>query len=276
MSSLFEFEHLRVGELNWHVMHALDTDIVEPLWPGLWELEYGDEPERNPFLSFGVNNGEGESLAVWRALAWTMTEKTNRIGLPAYYRDDAARNLGLGKADAILVPWEYEVDLEHGDFSEANRGFVPARSCVQITPPPETWERDHQGFAGLFELGTFADLTALEHAVGFDATSEISIFGLSGRAATELAQVLRTQARPHLDEVLSEGDVFVDLSVTRDRFPGTHSFLCFAARRDLSAELAAKTDHFESQWATYSREVDGLTDLQDFTTAMTRLLQMPS
>lgn len=276
MSGLFRFEHVRAGGLHWHVMHALGSDIVEPLWPGLWELEYSDDPRLNPFLRFGINNGEGESLAVWRALAWAMTEGTSRVGLPCYYRDDAARNLGKDRTEAILVPWEYEVDLELGRFAEANMGFVPARSCVQISPPPDEWERDHQRFAGLFDLSSFGDLTELERAVGFDATSEISMFGLKTRDASALGSILHSKERPVLSEVLVDGDVFVDLSLTRDRFPGTHSFLSFAAHHDLSSALNEKTLHFESQWATYLREFGDLTTLDGFSTSMERLLRMPS
>ena len=276
MAALFEFEHIRANGLNWHVMHASEVDIVEPLWPGLWELDYGDDPRLNPFLRFGINNGEGESLALWRALTWAMTAGTNRVGLPAYYRDDAARNLGVDRTRTTLIPWEYEVDLEKSTFAEANIGFIRARSAVYINPPPTEWEHDHQRLAGLFDLAAFDDLTQLELAVGFDATSEISVFGVAGGDSRSLGSRLTTDQTPMLSEVLGDRDVFADLSVTRDRFPDTHCYFAFASHQDLTAPLLEKTNHFEAQWATYRSEYAGFTTLEDFADGVERLLRMPT
>lgn len=275
MGALFEFEHFRANGLNWHVMHASDMDIVEPLWPGLWELDYGDDPRLSPFLRFGINNGEGESLAVWRALAWAMTAGTNRVGLPAYYRDDAAKNLGTDLTKATLVPWEYEVDLEESNFAAANKGFIEARSAVYIKPPPTGWERDHQHLAGLFDLATFDDLTQLELAVGFDAASEISIFGLVEGDSRSVGARLSTDQPPHLSDVLGGRDMFVDLSVTRDRFPDTNCYFAFASHRDLTASLQEKTAHFDAQWASYCSEYGEFTTLENFVDGVERLLRMP-
>ncbi|UAL29580.1 hypothetical protein K8W59_17825 [Nocardioides rotundus] len=276
MGVLFEFEHFRADGLNWHVMHASDMDIVEPLWSGLWELGYGDDPRLNPFLRFGINNGEGEWLAVWRALAWVMTAGTNRVGLPAYYRDDAARNLGVDRTKATLIPWEYEVDLEKSTFTEANIRFIRARSAVHINPPPTEWEYDHRRLAGLVDLATFGDLTQLELAGGFDATSEISLFGVAGGDSQSLGSRLNTVQTPMLSEVLDDRDVFADLSVTRDRFPDTHSYFAFASHQDLTAPLLEKSNRFEAQWATYRRDYSSFTTLEDFADGVERLLCMPT
>jgi hypothetical protein len=275
VARLLDFEHVRTGGLHWHVMHASDSDVIEPLWRGLWELDYGDKPALNPFLRFGINNGDGEWLAVWRALAWSMTEGTTRVGLPSYYRDEAARNLRTDPQEATLVPWQYEMDLQKSPFTQATKGFVPARAAVPIRPAATEWQHKHERFAGLFELATFEDLTQLELAVGFDATSEISIFGTVAGDAQSVGSRLKSDNRPVLRKVLLEGDVFADLSLTRDRFPGTHSYLSFASHQDLTNPLRERATHFDAQWSTYSHEYRELTTLEEFAEAAERLLRLP-
>jgi hypothetical protein len=99
---------------------------------------------------------------------------------------------------------------------------------------------------------------------------------LVGGDSRSVGARLSTDQPPILSDVLDDRDVFVDLSVTRDRFPGTHCYLAFASHQDLAASLREKTTHFESQWATYCGEYEGFTTLEDFANGVERLLRMPT
>ena len=60
-----------------------------------------------------------------------------------------ASTLRIAREAMQLVRWEYDIDVSDGDL-----GFVPAEACVQIHPPPDQWEIDHRGFAGLYSYVT--------------------------------------------------------------------------------------------------------------------------
>jgi hypothetical protein len=47
-----------------------------------------------------------------------------------------------------------------------------------LRPAPDPWQRDHAGFAGLFDLASDRHLTDLALAVAGDATAEITLFAL--------------------------------------------------------------------------------------------------
>lgn len=106
------FAHKRRDGLHCYVVRADKSDMPGPLWPGLWEQEYSDDADLNPWRRYVVNNNEGEALAVWRALAWEFTAGLSRFVIPTYYRDEAAQLQGIDRAAVQLVRWEYEVDLE--------------------------------------------------------------------------------------------------------------------------------------------------------------------
>jgi hypothetical protein len=208
LERFLRFEHEYRDGLHSYVIRADETDLPGPAWPGLWELDYPEEPDLNPWHRHAINNSDGEALAVWRALAWELTAGRSRFAIPAYYRDEAARFLGVDREAVRLVRWEYEVDVEQPEWLTADVGFVPARSCVPLRPAPDPWQWDHAGFAGLFELASFRHLTDLDLAVAGDASSELTLFALRdpGRADF-LAAALNQADRPFLADILQPGDI---------------------------------------------------------------------
>jgi hypothetical protein len=272
---MFDFEHVVVEGLHWHALTAGDGDVPDPQWPGLWEREYGSDRVDNPFLRFGVNNGDGEVFAVWRALAWSLTSGAARIGLPRYDRDQAANHLQVEPSRLRFVRWEFGVDPEIGTFEEARQGFVEARSCVPIRPEPTAWEREHRDLAAIFELGSFEDLTELDLAVSFDVASEMSVFAIRSGSIGDLQRRLSVPDRPLLRDVLDRGDRLVHFTIVRDRFVGQRSYLVLAAHEDLSDELQAATSDFSKRWESYCASAPTLGSFQAFNAAMERLLGLP-
>ncbi|MCZ7423623.1 hypothetical protein O7605_29365 [Verrucosispora sp. WMMA2121] len=196
------FAHGRRDGLHCYVARADEADMPGPMWPGLWEQDYSDDVDLNPWCRYAINNDDGEALAVWRALAWELTAGRSRSAVPAYYRDEAAQLRGMNREAVQLVRWEYEVDVEQADWLTADIGFVPARACVPLRPMLDPWQREHAGFAGLFNVTSFRHLTDLALAVAGDATSEITLFALHdpGRANV-LAATLNQAHRPDLTKI---------------------------------------------------------------------------
>jgi len=269
------FEHQRRDGLHCYVARADGTGLPGPVWPGLWEQDYSEDRALNPWWRHGINNSDGEALPVWRALAWALTAGRTRFAIPAYYRDQAAGLLGVDRETVRLVRWEYEVDLEQPDWLTADVGFVPARACVPLRPSPDPWERDHAGFAGLFEVGSFQHLTGLDLAVTGDATSELTLFALRGPdRADSLAAALNQNRRPHLADILRAGDIFVDLAVVRDLGAGPASYLTVKASEATDA-VDRLADHFSRAFRRYLERASKIRTMDEFHTAIDNLLASP-
>jgi hypothetical protein len=277
VGSILPFEHHSGGPLTTYVIRSGDDDIREPLWPGLWELDYPTDRALNPYFRFGINNGDGEHLAVWRAAAWALLRQFSVSCIPMYYRDQTAAMFGIDPADIVLVEWEYDFDTEAPSFEEADRGFVPGRSCVPIRPQPSQFERDNAARAGVFEIRSFADLTSVEVAVSGDASSEVVLFGLrSERRREELVAGLHSPVPPTLSELMLDGEWFIDLSVVRDRFLGTFShFTARSSDPGMPEQLTRVAAHFDRAWERYSNEVADIRDFDQFARAIERLLEPP-
>lgn len=249
--------------------------MPDPLWPGLWEQEYSDDADLNPWCRYAINNSDGEALAVWRALAWELTAGRSRFAVPAYYRDEAAQLRGMNREAVQLVRWEYEVDVEQPDWLTADIGFVPARACVPLRPMLDPWQREHAGFAGLFNVTSFRHLTDLALAVAGDATMEITLFALHdpGRA-TVLASTLNQAHRPDLTEILQPGDIFVDLAVVHDLGAGAASYLTIKTPEPTD-EVDHLAEHFSEAFRRYTNQASRIRTFNEFHNALDHLLAPP-
>ncbi|WP_239090885.1 hypothetical protein [Asanoa iriomotensis] len=269
------FEYRRRDGLHCYVVRADEAGLPGPAWSGLWEQDYSEDRALNPWWRHGINNSDGEALAVWRALAWALTAGMTRFATPAYYRDEAAGLLGVDRETVRLVRWEYEVDLEQPDWLTADVGFVPARACVPLRPPPDPWERDHAGFAGLFELAGFQHLTDLDLAISGDATSELTLFALRGPdRADSLAAALNQNHRPRLADILQAGDIFVDLAVVRDLGAGPASYFTVKTP-EATDDVDRLADHFSRSFRRYIERVRQIRTFDEFHTAIDSLLASP-
>lgn len=278
MQQFLQFTYCQRDDLHTYTIVAGDEETPGPVWPGLYQ-PFPEDRHLNPYWRHGINNYDGEALAVWRAVAWAITAGSHRFAIPVYYRDEAAALLGRSGA-TTMVRWEYRVDIEQSDPIVADRGFVPARACITFRPGGDQWQREHQGLAGLFAVRSFSELTALDLAVGNDARSEITLFGLGGGSAgapcfDALRDALNRRDRPHLAEILRAGEVFVDLTIARDRFVGNTSYLTVKTVEPAHELVFGLADHYRNAYHRYVTRVDQLRSLADFHDAIEDLLTPP-
>lgn len=243
----------------------------EPCWPGLWELEYPDD-EGNPFLTYGVNNGDGEFFHLLRAMAWVLGGAQPAV-VGNYYRDEVAHALGRPRDAALMTTWEYQVDESEPDLAQADKGYVKARACVPNRPAPDTWQAAHADRAGLFPISTFQHLTAVDVAVAGDASSEITLYGLpdSGSPST-LAAALNTDEPPPLPQILHIADTLIDLTQVRDLYSDGASRLLIHSRTDHAPRLREIEGAAEQGWNRYQETVPRLRTWDDFHQAMAALV----
>jgi hypothetical protein len=264
------FEHTFRDGLHSYTALA-DSMLVTEVWRGLQDLApYPDDPQLNPMDLFCVGNAVGERLAVWRAMAWAITHGLRRCGIPQWDRDHAAMGLGVDREALRLVRWEYDLDVADGDL-----GFVPASASVRIHPLPGQWEIDHGGFAGLFPLASFDDLTRLDCAVFTNNRAQVTVFGLDGDRVDELVDALNAPDRPVLADLLRPGEMFVSLATVRD-----HWMTNWTNR--LTVKTLAETDlvyraaqHYSRAYRRYLHALDGMRTLADFRSAASQLLAEP-
>jgi hypothetical protein len=244
--ALFEFELFQQGGLLWHVVTAGDGELAAPCWPGLWEQTYPQD-DRNPIWRFSVNNADGEILAVWRALAWTITNAPVQAVLPRSYRDQVASRLSVDRERLAFIRWEYEIDCESFPFPAANHGFVPAQSCIPISPVPTDWQMRHKDLAALFPASSLNMLHQVDAEISYGVESEMSVLGVTGRTFADLQNMLLADHPPDLADVLGRDGVLAHLTIVRDTFFGHHSYLAIASERDLSATLDSLNETYTSR-----------------------------
>lgn len=131
VGTVFEFEHTRRDGLHRWATGLRSEEMPAAIAPALLPLEWTRDRDRNPHLRFGVSVDYGEALALWRSFAWAMTAGLDRMAIPTWNRDEAAKVLGIDRHHLELVRWEYSVDPNRAPIDEAESGFVRAQSAVR-------------------------------------------------------------------------------------------------------------------------------------------------
>lgn len=267
--TVFNFEHsYRDGIHHYATAGQVALDAI---WPGLWEMEYPGDRTLNPYLRFGINNGDGERLAVWRALSWAVTAGLERYAIPNYYGDDAVQTLGFDPSSVDHVDWDYDIDVSapEATFQEADRGFVRACHVVPLRPDPTDWERATSGKARLVPVGRLEELLALGRVVS-EATSHITLFGLeSTDRLPDLLEVLRSRRPPTVAKVLGVADVVVDTAIEHDGVG--RSYLVVRSKREIH-EFENMVHSFEQRFQTYVERSSELESFDEFAAAIGDLL----
>ncbi|MFC4069912.1 hypothetical protein [Actinoplanes subglobosus] len=270
------FEHGHRDGLHSYTVTVGESDLTGRVWPGLAERgNYPDDPDLNPWHRHAINNQDGEPLAVWRALTWALAEGRSRHVIPSFLRDEVASCLGVDREDMLMVRWEYQVDIELADRGLADYGFVPARTSKLLRSGPDTWDRDHIGFAGLFEVNRFRQLVDIDRVLAGDNASELTVFGLRdpGRRGVLVAALSRDE-RPELAAVLEPGEIFVDMAVIRESGAGISNHLTVKAPEAIP-QVERLADHFSRAFRRYRDRAGRIHTLNDFHAAIDDLLAPP-
>lgn len=267
--TLFDFQHTEQD--GFHQYATSGQVALDAIWPGLWEMRYPHDRMLNPYLRFGINNGDGERLAVWRALSWAVMVGLDRYAIPNYYGDDAATALDLDLRTVEHVDWDYDIDVAEPDaaFEQADRGFVKARHVVPLRPKPTEWECATSAKARLIPLIRLDQLLLLGPVVS-EATSHITLFGLSAvDRLPPLLTVLRSRLRPKVAKVLDIADVIVETAIDHDGLG--KSYLVVRSRAEIG-DFEAIVNGFERRFKEYSDRSARMTSFEEFILAIEKLL----
>lgn len=270
---MFSFERVDLGLSGgtgtWVLAVPVDRH-PEPCWPGLWELEY-PEDEGNPYRAYGVNNSDGEFFHLLRAVAWATTSGV-RLVVGNYYRDQVAGALGLPRDGAVMTAWEYQVEESEPDLTQAVQGYVKARACVPIRPAPDRWQATYADKAGLFQISTFRQFSAVDVAVAGDASSEITMYCLPNASrCSVLAAALTGSEPPSTQHILDIAHRLIDLTQVRDLYSTGASRLVIHSHHDEDRRLREITAAARAAWNQYQRSVTQLRSFDDFHQAMKAL-----
>jgi len=277
MVKLFDFTHRMDHDLHVYTSRAADDELTGWRWQGFPPPYDTTDRHANPWFRYGINNNDGEDVAVWRALAWALSSGNSCYAIPVYYRDDVAHWMEMPRESVTLVRWQYEMDCGESDERRADHGFVPARSCVRTAPPPEPWEVEHRGETGIFPLTTFDDLTSVELGICRDATSEVGICAVSAGPDrfNDLVGILQSDERPDLSKMIREGELWIDLSIVRDRFLGLSSYFLIKSHDDISGRLHELVVHFEAALDSYIEHLPQIDSFDSWCAAVDKVLSGP-
>ena len=228
-----------------------------------------------PFSTAWTPPGPGslvydEASALFVGLIWRLTWRRAIYAVPRYWREAGFYAAGEPYA---LIRWEYEVeDSAEGEIG-ALRGFVPARSCVRLSPPPGPWEREHADFAGFFETPVFSMLREVFRGLLGDATAAMNVYAFDRGNVERAVAALSSEQQPELRDVLNEGDLMIHLGVGID-WPANvivvHTLSAIDSQLEaLREEYQASMERFEAsvpeitshaEWEERVEEMLGLGD----------------
>lgn len=267
MARSFRFEASLDDALHTYRYLAEDERLFERNWKGL----YGDWPEHGPtpYTEFAVNNNNHEELAVYLGLIWRLTSGLMLYGVPRFHRDAGCTS---GEPYA-LINWEYEVqDIEDGNAG-ALKGFVPARSSVRIFPPPSPWQRENEGRAGMFEMPVFSVFRDVVKGLLGDASAELNVYAVKDQeGADRLVGALRAAQPPRMSELISAGEVFIDLKIGVDL--GYADVIVIQSPTNLQKRLETLAREYEEAIEAYERDVDAIRGVDEFNARMASLLRL--
>ena len=173
---------------------------------------------------------------------------------------------------ATMTTWEYQVDEDEPDLAQAVRGYVKARACVPIRPAPDPWQSGHADQAGLFQISTFEELSAVDVAVAGDASSEITLYCLpDANDRSALVSALTGTVPPSAQDILSIAVRLIDITQIRDLYSAGASRLLVHSCHDEERRLREIAAAANRAWDSYQSSVAQLRNFDDFHEAMKAL-----
>jgi hypothetical protein len=276
----------RISRLHTYSCVFGKKTIVHADWIPL-VTDWGSRPDPEAYI-FGDEHKE--EAALYLGFAWNLSQGLDHFVIPRYDRDDAAKSAQL---PFEFIKWEYKVDVDHlHTFRTMRRfinnrraffflfnlltkdlvtdkGFIPARSSVQVSPPPSDWEEQHRHEAGLFHIQAFNELGKLYQGLLMDARSEINIFCLKPGRSTDLLAFLTSSIQPDLSKFLIEDEIFIDIVLGIDM--GYRDSILIKSPRNIWAKVRSLSLQYEQAVSAY--EHDSL-QIQTLELALARLHEL--
>ena len=240
--------------MHWARYTAQGEPPVRVHWPGLNDDAAIEAIDGAHWDRYAVNNNNAEEVAVYLRVLWQLVRGREVLGAAVYYAADAAAALGQ---PGSAVRWQYETDAEGPPGYVSRKGFVPARSSVQIRPTPtpeQKWIRDK---SLLFRIHDVREAGALLRSTLGDAAGEVYVFGTSEYRALEIIERLRGETCPELEQLLQSDDIFVDLGIGVDF--GYNDYFLAASRAPIRPILAPIVEKAERAIARYEERVNAFT-----------------
>ena len=247
------FSYFTESELHWAYFASGVERPIRKNWPGLFVEGSFEKDEVSPWLRLGINNNNCEEVAVYLRVAWSLLQRRAEVlGCALFWGEEAADDLGqVGR----IVRWQFEADSDGPPGQLEIIGFTPARSSVQIDPPPTDAQRKMEDRTRLFQLSKFSDLKLLLHsAFCFDAAGQVSLYGTSQAGRERIAGCLSSPEQPSMSELLQADDVFVAVGIGVDR--GYNDFIIVASRQALEPVLEPLRAEVEEAIAVYERGIN--------------------
>lgn len=263
-------QYWRDGDLHWA---RFVSDVEPPVhehWPGLIDIDAVDAIDAQHWHRFAINGNNREEVAVYLRLAWEVLDNHEIVGNANFYTEDAAKELGqLG----TIANWQFQTDCEGPPGHLVLKGFTPARSSVQILPPPSDQQRAMRNKTLLFRIARFDELGALLRSVLSDASGEISLVGTSEAGAYRVTESLQSETQPNLATLLGDDDVFVSIGIGVDL--GYNDHVAIAARRDMRPMLEPIVNRIDAAIVEYEKDINEFVSPDRALALMSRLAGQP-
>jgi hypothetical protein len=256
--------------LHWARFVSDETRPVREHWPGLYDSDATDAIDNQQWHRFAINNNNQEEVAAYLRLVWDLVGNTEILANAYYWTEDAAQAVDQA---GTIVAWQFETDSEGPPRQVALKGFTPARSAIQTSPPPTERQRWMRDKTLMFRIESFDQLAALLRSVLGDAAGEISLFATSEAGAHRIVDALRADQQPQLEELLFEDDLFVSLGIGVDL--GYNDHIAVASRRDPRPLLEPVVRQVDEAIVEYEAGINAFISPDQALTLITRLAGQP-
>ncbi len=264
-----------------------EESFVEKSWSGLFDptissviqhFELSSEPigkevididklggdcrltQKTPFNQYCINNINREEVAIYLGLIWRLSKNSIKYGIPSYYREITAEILNRNFKNIV---WEYRVKNEDvfkdGGFQVARSWKDSARRVVEE--------------AGIFKINNFRDLVLMQNSVQRDASSNLNLFCLKSlQRENDLIRVLNDKQKPHLNDILQEDEIFINLAVGSD--PGYCDVLLIKSKQDIGIQLNKIVEEYKNSILNYEKSVGKIETLDQFLVSIANMINI--
>lgn len=192
-------------------------------------------------------------IALYNGFIWRLAEGLEGFGTPHCRADGAHIRSGI---DFSPINWEYQIKYDGLKTAQmTDVGFVRVRKWMKR-------------ISGLFRIRSFEDLINIQDADDEGPRSEVNLYYLQGGRERDLLNALQSNTRPKLENILNDGEFFVDLGLGIDWREHT---ILIKSRQDMSIKIEHLESEYGSAIKSYKSVIERLADTDGGIAALKKL-----
>ncbi len=281
MKNLQFISKTKDGLKEYHLAATEEKWLEKTIWKNKKDFyqtllinSYADKTQyQHLLLNFGYNNNSyEENIFIYESLIWDLI-KDKKIYVIINFR--AATFLNDNELKYDKVDWEYQIlhqiNLDNNKTLFFDNGFVEAETGP-IKPPTPRWNNKDEDKTALLEIRDLKTFLRVIASLIMDDFSSINLFCFSENQKEKLVSILQDEEEPELNEILDEGDLFINLFLGADE--GYKDYILIKTKSDLSEKLNQITNKLNQAGKFYEEELDDIDSFEKFMSLIQNIFRL--